>query len=289
MAIIVGNHLNNNLFGTAFNDTIAGQGGNDLVAGFAGNDTLKGGLGNDVFDGGLGTDTADYSNAVLDPTGPAGPVTTIGAIAGVRVDLDLLGIQNTVGAGLDRLVSIENLIGTNFNDTFNGNLSNNVLNGLGGNDILNGRAGNDTLSGGLGNDLITGGGGKDTLTSGSVSDRDTFDYNAVRESSGLLGPVLRDVITDFRGQGASFLMGDRIDLRDIDANTTPLAIGNQAFTYIGSAAFTGAGQLLYADGVLCGNTDANLATVEIQIQLNGDPALFVSTLPAFASATDILL
>ena len=47
----------------------------------------------------------------------------------------------------------------------------------------------------------------------------------------------RDTIFDFSGTG-----GDRIDLSAIDANTA--ASGNQAFNYIGNAAFTGkAGEL----------------------------------------------
>ncbi|WP_436041195.1 M10 family metallopeptidase C-terminal domain-containing protein, partial [Rhizobium sp. LjRoot98] len=49
----------------------------------------------------------------------------------------------------------------------------------------------------------------------------------------------RDTIFDFSGTG-----GDRIDLSAIDANTA--ASGNQAFTYVGTAAFTGkAGELRY--------------------------------------------
>jgi Ca2+-binding RTX toxin-like protein len=170
MAIIVGNFLPNNLVGTNLNDTIAGQGGNDILSGGPnffglGNDTLKGGTGNDQLNGGLGTDTADYSNAVLNPTGPAGPVLTIGATSGVTVNLNIQNaFQNTGGAGLDRLSSIENVTGsTFFNDNLIGNGGNNVLSGLGGNDFLSGLAGNDQLNGGLGNDTLNGGTGNDVL------------------------------------------------------------------------------------------------------------------------------
>jgi Ca2+-binding RTX toxin-like protein len=174
MAIIVGNNLNNNLPGTILNDIIAGQAGNDILSGSFGNDVLRGGVGNDLLNGGLGTDTADYSNAVLDPTGPAGPVLTIGAVAGVNVNLNLLGVQNTVGAGLDQLVSIENVTGTNFNDSLTGNAANNVLSGLAGNDVLSGNAGNDTLLGGTGNDLLIGGTGNDTLNGGTGIDTASY-------------------------------------------------------------------------------------------------------------------
>jgi Ca2+-binding RTX toxin-like protein len=171
MANIVGNNSNNILNGTIFADIIAGQGGNDTLNGGFGNDTLKGGLGTDTLNGGLGTDTADYSNGFVDPTGPVGPIFTIGATAGVNVNLNLAGFQNTGGAGLDRLVSIENLTGTNFNDTLIGNGADNVLSGLGGNDVLSGNAGNDRLSGGTGNDQLNGGIGNDTLNGDAGNDR----------------------------------------------------------------------------------------------------------------------
>ena len=52
----------------------------------------------------------------------------------------------------------------------------------------------------------------------------------------------RDTIFDFSGTG-----GDRIDLSAIDANTA--AFGDQAFTYLGTSAFTGkAGEVRYVKG-----------------------------------------
>jgi len=140
------------------------------------------------------------------------------------------------------------------------------MDGLAGNDTLAGQAGNDTLLGGIGADSLYGGLGNDL-----------FDYNSVSESPAGVG---RDVIADFSGAGAA--LGDRIDLTTIDANSS--AAGNQAFAYIGGAAFTAAGQLRYAGGVLSGNTDANLATAEMEIQLVGTPALVVGGL-----GTDIFL
>lgn len=76
---------------------------------------------------------------------------------------------------------------------------------------------------------------------------------------------------------------DQIDLQDIDAHE--LLSGNQAFTWIGNAAFTAAGQLRYSGGVLQGSTDADAAP-EFEIQLVGAPALYVN--PGSAG-TDILL
>jgi Ca2+-binding RTX toxin-like protein len=50
------------------------------------------------------------------------------------------------------LISIENLVGSNFNDNLTGNALNNVLDGKEGNDILRGWDGADTMIGGSGND-----------------------------------------------------------------------------------------------------------------------------------------
>lgn len=178
MANIVGDSLANPfLIGTAFDDVIAGQAGNDILRGLGGNDVLRGGLGNDILDGGTGTDTAAYNNAVVDPTGPALPVLTIGATSAVNVNLNLQGVaQNTLGGGSDTLISIENVIGTEFagGDTLIGNAGANVLTGLGGNDCLFGNAGNDALLGGNGNDTLNGGLGADLLNGGLGTDAASY-------------------------------------------------------------------------------------------------------------------
>jgi Ca2+-binding RTX toxin-like protein len=101
------------------------------------NNTLFAGAGNNVLNGSTGTDTASYAFAS----------------SGVKVSLSTTAQQNTIGSGLDTLVSIENLTGSNFNDTLTGNTGANVLNGLGGNDVLNGSTGADTMIGGDGSDL----------------------------------------------------------------------------------------------------------------------------------------
>ncbi len=255
--VLTGNGFNNVLTGLDGNDTLNGLSGNDqlnggngndqlnggdqndTMFGASGNDQLNGGNGNDFLDGGAGNDTASYATAT----------------SGIVVNLTL-STQNTGVAGIDTLVGIENLTGSNFDDRLTGNGANNVL---------------------------TGGIGRDFLTSGGLFDHDIFDYNSTSESQpGFL--LKRDVITDFRGLGAA--VGDQIDLTDIDANAG--LAGNQAFTYIGGAAFTAAGQLRYVghlDGAeLQGNTDANLATAEIVIALVGAPALTVG-----GAGSDILL
>lgn len=91
---------------------------------------LYAGAGDNVLDGRQGSDTALYTYA-----GSA-----------VTVNLAVTGSQNTLGSGLDTLISIENLLGSDYNDTLTGN--------AGGN-ILNGGLGADTLIGGDGNDRYT--------------------------------------------------------------------------------------------------------------------------------------
>jgi Ca2+-binding RTX toxin-like protein len=265
MAIINGNTLSNFLPGTNVADSIFARGGNDILLGNGGNDLLNGGTGNDLLNGGAGIDTASYSNGV------SGGQIFIGATAGVTVNLTLAGAQNTGGGGIDTLIGIENVTGTNFNDALTGNGGNNVLSGLGGNDFLSGLAGNDQLNGGFGNDSLNGGTGNDLLTGGAGRDVltggggalafDTFDYNAASDS--LPGVANRDVITDFQGNGV--FAGDRIDLSTIDANA--FLLGNQAFT---------AAQLTYVGGVLSANIIGTAPAPDLQIQLVGAPALVLS-------------
>jgi Ca2+-binding RTX toxin-like protein len=135
--------------------------GNDILDGGTGNDTLIGGQGNDTLIGGSGTDTADYSTAT----------------AAVTVNLSMTGGQNTVGAGTDTLSGIENLTGSNYNDTLTGDANDNTLTGGAGNNTLVGGAGNDTLIGGAGNDTLAGGTGTDTADYSSATGGVTANLN----------------------------------------------------------------------------------------------------------------
>ncbi len=129
------------------NDVLTAGSGNNEMHGGAGNDLLYSGAGNDLLDGGTGVDTASYAHAT----------------AGVTVNLGVLGAQNTAGAGTDTLTAIENLTGSNFNDSLTGDNHSNIINGGLGNDMLNGGDGDDFLIGGLGNNTLTGGSGADTF------------------------------------------------------------------------------------------------------------------------------
>jgi Ca2+-binding RTX toxin-like protein len=95
-----------NVIGTAYDDTITGD-SNDNV--------LSGGAGNDVIDGGGGVNTVDFSH---DP-------------AGVYVYLAINYVQDGYGNS-DTISNIQNIIGSAFDDTLEGDSGNNVLNGGGG-------------------------------------------------------------------------------------------------------------------------------------------------------------
>lgn len=216
------------------------------------NNVIYAGTGSNAINGGSGTDTVSYAYGVNGTTG-------------ARVNLALTTAQATGGSGSDKLLSIEKLIGSKYNDTFTGNSLANSLTGGAGNDLLKGASGNDILNGGTGNDVLTGGSGRDQLTGGSGADR--FDFNSAAESG--LSSTVRDVISDFvRGV-------DKIDLSTIDASTS--VAGNQAFrSVIASAStFSAAGQLQLKSGILYGNVDAD-AQAEFAIALTGISALSTS-------------
>ncbi|MBR0873143.1 hypothetical protein JQ633_22495 [Bradyrhizobium tropiciagri] len=107
----------------------------DTFNGFAGDDFFVGGPGGDTFTGGGGINTVSYDNA----------------LAGVRADL-ATPATNTGEAAGDTYSGIQNLIGSDFNDTLLGNGADNVLRGGKGNDFLGGGAGSDLLDGGAGFD-----------------------------------------------------------------------------------------------------------------------------------------
>ncbi|TDF77600.1 retention module-containing protein [Pseudomonas sp. H9] len=145
--VLVAGNTATTLNGGDGNDVLVGGSGNDTLHGGNGNDLLIGGLGNDLLDGGAGIDTASYASAS----------------SAVTVNLNLAGGQNTLGAGTDTLASIENLIGSDYNDSLTGNSGANLLIGGKGNDTLLGGGGDDVLIGGPGNNTLTGGSGADTF------------------------------------------------------------------------------------------------------------------------------
>ena len=108
------------LEGSKFNDTLVGDAGNNVLTGNGGADILR---------GGAGIDTAAYDNA------------------GAGVTASLEDPSSNLGEAFnDTYNSIENLIGSNFNDTLRGNNLANELRGGSGADLLDGNDGFDFAS-----------------------------------------------------------------------------------------------------------------------------------------------
>ena len=188
-----------NVFGSAFADTLVGDtnsnslyglGGNDSVAGGASGDILYGGDGNDTLDGGADTDYAAYFSA----------------LASVSVNL-ALGTA-TGGDGNDTLIGIENVFGSQFDDTLVGDSNSNSLEGQSGNDSISGGAGDDSrLAGGAGNDTLDGGSGVDWVSYYNTSGAVTVNL-ALSTASGDGSDTLIGIENIYGGKGADSLTGD---------------------------------------------------------------------------------
>ncbi len=156
------------------------------------------------------------------------------------------------------------IFGTNGNDVINALDGDDIIFGGNGNDSIFGGAGRDSLNGGAGNDIIVGGAGADLLTGGSG--QDVFRYTSLGDApraTGILAALNRETILDFNASNGN--NHDLIDLSAIDANSN--VAGNQAFSFVGSSAFTGvAGQLRYSKGLLQADVNGDgIADLEIFI------------------------
>lgn len=236
------------------NDTYDGAGGtvtgpvglgagDDIGIGGSGRETFLASAGNDTLSGGEGIDTfeADQSSAVP-----------------IRVNLST-GIAWSRSTGYDFLDDFERVIATAGNDLLIGATAAETLIGGDGADSLYGGGGNDRLFGGIGadvadggdgNDRVFGGTGNDTLRGGNGNDVLNSDEGLDQMTGGAGADVF--VFTRFQTlipiggpqseRITDFLAGtDRLDVSGIDANA---ALGDdQAFVFIGAAAFTASGQL----------------------------------------------
>jgi Ca2+-binding RTX toxin-like protein len=248
---IRGHEGNDRLYGQSDGDNLAGGSGNDLLDGGLGNDRMSGGEGNDVY-----RVDSSFDRVIDSDTGLSGGIDRVESTVSFNLAsrAELSGVENLVLRGSGNL----NGSGNTLDNTLTGNSGNNKLVANGGNDFLSGASGNDRLYGQSSDDRLSGGRGQDSLVGGSGQDilhagagADAFVFRSVAESAA--GEATRDLIRDFGTV-------DVIDLHTIDANV--LVTGNQAFTFIGSSAFTGAGQLRFEtnDG---GNT-------LVQANVNGD-------------------
>lgn len=198
-------------FATDRADTVLGGAGNDVLAFSTFKSVYRGGGGNDRFFS-VGWQNVIVGGAGIDTLSYEGRDDD-DTQGGTGVLVDLAAGQTQTGANrFETVRGIENVVGSGSDDAIFGNDARNVLTGGGGFDQLTGRGGPDV-----------------------------FVWKSVAEAPN--DPENIDIIVDFNAAE-----GDRIRLGKIDANTT--TGGNQAFTFIGGAEFTGqAGQLrLSPDG-----------------------------------------
>jgi Ca2+-binding RTX toxin-like protein len=172
----------NRVIGSNFNDTFAGASGNDYFEGRTGNDTLEGSGGSDTLDGGGGIDSASYA----------------GSTAGITASLANPS-ANTGDAKGDSYISIEDLIGSSFDD------------------ILIGDGAANTLRGGLGADILTGGAGNDIVV-GTVAELKDDVFTDYHEGDRVIALDLPE--------GATFTLskGSTIIAIDVDHDGAPEAV-----------------------------------------------------------------
>lgn len=187
--LLSGNKDSNELSGLAGDDWLHGEEGNDFLFGGDGDDHLVGGLGADRLDGGSGNDWVSYYESE----------------AGVRINL-ATGLASGDTATGDSFISIENVIGSDYDDVLIGDTGNNYLYGRWGNDILIGGGGEDTLEAGPGFDILTGDG------DGSVS----ADIFVIKHTNAM--------ITDFQQEVDKIRMQDTFTFQEF-GNDGELAWG----------------------------------------------------------------
>jgi Ca2+-binding RTX toxin-like protein len=194
----LGNPTNNT--GDAMGDVyigIEGFGGSqfaDLLIGDAGNNFLTGNDGADTLNGGAGDDFAEYSPS----------------LSGVTASLANPSINVAPGAIGDVYISIEGLIGGNFNDT------------------LIGDAGINFLRGGLGADLLNGGDGFDTA-------------QYVNASTGVVADLSNSANNTGEAAGDTYISIEALRGGDFDDTLTGDGVGNNLRGGLGADTLNGGG------------------------------------------------
>lgn len=245
-----------NVLGGAGDDTLVGNDASNRLEGNDGDDTLVGGgaspYGVNELWGGAGADAASY----------AGTSEVVYADLGAQVGF-------VAGTLIDRMNSIENLIGGSGTNTLVGDNGANVLIGGSGIDYLYGQEGDDVLLGdstGLSPNQLWGGGGNDTAsyagTSGTVYvdlaaqagyvDGVLVDHmNSIENAVGgfgtntLVGNNIANVLTG--GIGTDYLYGQGGN--DVLIGGAAGAAANQLWGGLGSdtASYVGTTGVVYAD------------------------------------------
>jgi Ca2+-binding RTX toxin-like protein len=209
--------------GAAGNDTITGSAGDDIIYGGFGLDTIYAGGGNDTI-GVVAIEAGQNADFLVD--GGSGFDTVVAVQTGGIYMLGFTGIEAFSNNGFANVYICGWTNGAETFDFSNATLTGiSYITGQGGNDTIIGSAGADKIMLSLGQDVLTGGGGADIFFVETTTDSTVG--------------AAHDVITDF-------LAGtDHIDLTTLDARTN--VSGNQAFTFVGGAAFSNVSGELRAD------------------------------------------
>lgn len=236
---IIGNNGNNVLDGRAGDDSLRGLDGNDLLIGGDGVDYMIGGTGDDIYYVGAGDTVEELVGEGFDAAySEASYVLSAGA------SIELLGTLD-----YQRTDALD-LVGNDINQSVIGNNGANTLRGLGGADSINGLDGVDLIDGGAGQDFLTGGGGGDV-----------FRFSAAADSAAGAADTISDFVSGL----------DRIDLSAIDAR--PTTGGDDAFTFIGANAFSGAAgelrvQVVAGGAYIYGDLNGDLVP-DLEIAISG--------------------
>ena len=224
-ADIVGTDMADKLTGTDDSESIAGLAGDDTIYGLGGDDSLNGGVGADLLVGGPGGDELKGGSSMYDSdddgeddTEHQDTISYKGSPMGVTINLNDGTARGGHADGDTLGEDIENVMGTDHDDTITGTDDVNVGNslwGLGSNDTLSGRegpdmlyggAGDDSLDGGDENDILEGGPGADTLTGGLGAD--TASY-----ASSMMGVTVRlHAQQAMGGDAEGDIWGDTVDV-----------------------------------------------------------------------------
>jgi len=287
--VLIGDDAANALDGGTGNDALYGMGGGDTLTGDDGDDDLDGGLGNDSLDGGAGSNTADYSND--------------GRPSGVTVHLDTnkaLGANGevdtfvTTSTGPQTTRTIENVIGSDFNDLIVGNTDANDVHGGPGTDemsyttatagvtvslddkandgiagegdnvhsdveVLDGTSKDDTFLAGNASEEFLGHGGNNTLSFANISDPVGISLASGAGTAGANSYTIpgHDIESVIGGPGDDLLIGDG------KANVLDGGAGNDHL--IGGL---GADHLIGGAGSDTADYDSDGRTVGVQVDLN---------------------
>ncbi|HAV1559837.1 TPA: Ig-like domain-containing protein [Enterobacter hormaechei subsp. steigerwaltii] len=210
--------------GTGYNDTFIAEDGTYTYNGSGGWNTHSD---YDTWSNTGGMDVVDYRNAT----------------SGITVDLRLSTAQDT-GFGTTRLLNIEGINGSNYDDVITGNSGDNQFEGRGGNDTFN-----------------IGSGGHDTLLYKLINASDATGGNG------------SDVVNGFTvGTWEGTADTDRIDLRDLLSDSGYTGTGSASYVNGVATLDSSAGNI--ADYIRVAQNGSN---TEIQVDLDGTGGQFTPT------------